>query len=108
VRSAVAIRSSIAVGDPCVQRIFLLDAPAALGWEEIRRIESGSLELMMLGIERAIEAGRIPPREPRQLAHLLFGAICETAMVVARAPNQDAALREGVEELSSLLRALAG
>jgi AcrR family transcriptional regulator len=90
-----------------VQRIFLLDAPAALGWEEIREIESGSLEMMVLGIERAITAGRIERRDPRQLAHLLFGAICESAMVVARAPDQRAALRKAINELASLLGALA-
>jgi AcrR family transcriptional regulator len=93
--------------EPGVQRVFLLDAPAALGWEEIRQIESGSMEMMVLGIERAIEAGRIAPRDSRQLAHLLFGAICETAMVVARAPDQRAALRDAVAELAAVLRALA-
>jgi AcrR family transcriptional regulator len=93
--------------EPGVQRITLLDAPAALGWEEIRKIESGSLEMMVLGIDRAIEAGRIAAHDSRQLAHLLFGAICETAMVVARAPDQRAALREAVAELASVLYALA-
>jgi AcrR family transcriptional regulator len=93
--------------EPGVQRIFLLDAPAALGWEEIRQIESGSMDMMVLGIERAIQAGRLDPRDPRQLAHLLFGAICESAMVVARADDQRAALRLAVAELSSVLRALA-
>jgi AcrR family transcriptional regulator len=93
--------------EPGVQRIFLLDAPAALGWEEMRQIESGSMEMMVLGIERAIEAGRLAPRDPRQLAHLLFGAICESAMVVARAADQEVALHEAVAELSSVLRALA-
>lgn len=93
--------------EPGVQRIVLLDAPAALGWEEIRRIESGSMELMVAGIELAIGEGRIAPRDPRQLAHLLFGAVCEAAMVVARAPNQRTALQHSVEELSSVLRALA-
>jgi AcrR family transcriptional regulator len=93
--------------EPGVQRIVLIDAPAALGWEEIRRIESGSLEMMVLGIERAIAAGRIAPRPPRQLAHLLFGAICEIAMVVARTPDQSVSLREAVDELDSLLIALA-
>ena len=93
--------------EPGVQRIFLLDAQVALGWEEIRQIESGSMEMMVLGIDRAIEAGRIAPRDSRQLAHLLFGAVCETAMVVARSPDQRAALRDAVKELASVLRALA-
>jgi AcrR family transcriptional regulator len=93
--------------EPGVQRIFLLDAPVALGWETIRRLESGSMTLMLAGIERAVEAGRIAPSSPAQLAHLLFGAICEIAMVVARAPDQDAALAEATAELRSMLRALA-
>lgn len=93
--------------EPGAQRIFLLDAPVALGWEAIRRIESGSLELMVTGIEAAVEAGRIETGSPRQLAHLLFGAVCESAMVVARADDQAAALRESVAELGRVLRSLA-
>jgi hypothetical protein len=65
------------------------------------------MEMMVQGIERAIEAGRIAPHDARQLAHLLFGAICESAMVVARAEDQRTALRDAVAELGSLLRTLA-
>ena len=79
----------------------------ALGWETIRRLESGSLELMVGGIEAAVDAGRIETDSPRQLAHFLFGAVCESAMVVARADDQAAALRESVDELGRVLRALA-
>jgi len=93
--------------EPGAQRIFLLDAPVALGWEAIRRLESGSLELMVAGIEAAVAAGRIEAGSPRQLAHLLFGAVCESAMVVARAGDQEAALRESVTELGRVLRSLA-
>jgi AcrR family transcriptional regulator len=92
--------------DPGVQRIFLLDATAALGWERIRELESDSLTLLQLGIEQAIEAGQIEPRPAAPLAHLLFGAICELAMVVARQPNQRSAHREAVAELDRLLSAL--
>jgi AcrR family transcriptional regulator len=93
--------------EPGAQRIFLLDAPVALGWETIRRLESGSLELMKQGIEQAIEAGSIEDRPVVPLAHLLFGAVCESAMVVARAPDQDAALRDALAELHRLLSSLA-
>jgi AcrR family transcriptional regulator len=93
--------------EPGAQRIFLLDAPVALGWETIRRLESGSLELMKQGIEMSIEAGSIEPRPVIPLAHLLFGAVCESAMVVARAPDQDAALRDALAELHRMLGSLA-
>ena len=93
--------------EPGVQRIFLLDAPPALGWETIRELESGSLRLMELGIERALEAGRIAPRPTGPLAHLLFGAVCESAMVVARAIDQDAALKDALDELHRMLGSLA-
>jgi AcrR family transcriptional regulator len=94
--------------EPGVQRIFLLDAPTALGWETIRELESGSLKLMEQGIQRAIEAGRIEDRPVKPLAHLLFGAVCETAMVVARADDQDAALDEALAELGRVLRSMVG
>jgi AcrR family transcriptional regulator len=93
--------------DPGVQRIFLLDATAALGWERIREIESDSMALLQLGIEQAIEAGQIEPRPAAPLAHLLFGAICELAMVVARRPDQRRAHREAAAELDRVLSALA-
>ena len=92
--------------EPGLQRIFLLDATAALGYERIRELESDSLALMELGIERAIEAGRIEPRPAKPLAHMLFGAICEIAMVTARANDREAALAEASGELRRLLRAL--
>jgi AcrR family transcriptional regulator len=92
--------------EPGAQRIFLLDAPVALGWETIRRLESGSLELMKQGIQMAIEAGSIEARPVVPLAHLLFGAVCESAMVVARAPDQDAALRDALAELHRMLSSL--
>jgi AcrR family transcriptional regulator len=93
--------------EPGVQRIFLLDAPSALGWETIRRLEAGSLQMMEQGIRRAIEAGSIEERPVEPLAHLLFWALCESAMVVARAPDQRKALRDSLAELHRLLGSLA-
>jgi AcrR family transcriptional regulator len=92
--------------EPGVQRIFLLDATAALGYERIRELESGSLAMMEVGIERAMEEGRIEPRPAKPLANMLFGAICEIAMVTARATDQKAALADATDELARLLGAL--
>jgi AcrR family transcriptional regulator len=93
--------------EPGLQRIVLLDAPAAVGWEGIRRLEAPLLELMELGISRAVEAGRIAQRPPGPLAHFLFGATCEVAMIVARADDQKVAQRQAVAEIGRVLDSLA-
>jgi AcrR family transcriptional regulator len=93
--------------DPGWQRIVLLDASAAIGWEQIRHLESPLLQMMELAISRAAEAGRIAPRTPGPLAHFLYGALCETAMIVARADDQKAAHREAVAEIGRVLDGLA-
>jgi AcrR family transcriptional regulator len=93
--------------DPELQRIVLLDAAAAIGWEEMRRLESPLLEMMELGISKAAEAGRIAPRPPGPLARFLYGALCETAMVVARADDQKTAHRQAVGEIARVLDGLA-
>ena len=93
--------------DPDLQRIVLLDALAAIGWEQVRRLESPLLDMMQLGIAQAAEAGRIAPRPPAPLAHFLYGALCETAMIVARADDQKAAHRQAVSEINRILDGLA-
>ena len=93
--------------DPGVQRIVLLDAPAAIGWDGIRRLEAPLLDLMELAISRAVDAGRIERRPPGPLAHFLFGATCEVAMIVARADDQKMAQRQAVAEIGRVLDSLA-
>jgi AcrR family transcriptional regulator len=93
--------------DPGLQRIVLLDASAAIGWEQIRLLESPLLEMMELAISRAADTGRIAKRRPGALAHFLYGALCETAMIVARAEDQKAAHREAVTEIGRVLDGLA-
>lgn len=94
--------------DPGVQRIVVLDAPAVLGWEAVREIEARySMSMIERGLQQAIEHGRIDPRPTGPLAHMLFGALCEGAMTVARSGgDQRAAMREVARELGALLKAL--
>ena len=93
--------------DPGVQRIALLDAPAVLGWETVREVEANyTLAMMQNGVRAAIERGRIAPRAEEPLAHLLFGALCEGAMMVARAEDPRAAGRELLREVRALLASL--
>ena len=93
--------------EPGLQRILLLDGSAAIGWEGMRRLEAPLFEMMEIGITRAVEAGRIARRPAGPLAHLLFGALCEASMVVARASDQKAAHRQAVAELGRVLEGLA-
>ncbi|MFZ0835387.1 MAG: helix-turn-helix domain-containing protein [Mycobacterium sp.] len=93
--------------DPAVQRIVLLDAPAAIGWETMRRLEAPLFAMMESAITQAVEAGRIARRPAGPLAHFLFGALCEMAMVVARAEEQKAAHRQAVTELGRVMAGLA-
>lgn len=93
--------------DPGVQRIVLIDAPGALGWEEMREGERQSLRMMEEGLRRSMAGGRIAKRPVEPLAVLLFGALCEAAMTIARAPEPDTALRAIWAELRRLFAALA-
>jgi AcrR family transcriptional regulator len=90
--------------DPGVQRITLLDALAVLGWERMRGIEADyGLRLLREGVARAL-----PERDAEAVAHLLFGALCEAPMFIARAGDQREALRRMTRELDGLLAALGG
>ena len=93
--------------DPGVQRITLLDAPSVLGWETMREVE-GRYALVQLhqGVEALIADGHLAPRPVAPLANMLFGAMCEAAMMVARAKDQRAATREVLAELRAMMEAL--
>ncbi len=92
--------------EPGLQRIMLLDALAAVGWEGVRRMEAPMMEMMEVAISRAVAAGRIAPRPAAPLAVFLYGALCETSMNVARADNQRAAHRRALTELNHVLEGL--
>lgn len=93
--------------DPAVQQITLLDAPAVLGWERMREIESDyGLAMIKDGIRNAIAAKQLKKRDVEPLAHLLFGALCEGAMYMARADDQASAQRKVEREFKNILDAL--
>ncbi len=94
--------------DPGIQRITLLDAPTALGWETMREIENNtSLKLLKAALKRAMDEGSIAARPIDPLANLLFGAMCEAAMAIAREPDQRLNARRTRAELRRLLEAIA-
>jgi AcrR family transcriptional regulator len=97
-----------ASADPAVQRIVSLDAPSALGSDTVREIETEtSFGSTAAGLGRAMKAGRIAKQPVEPLVHLIFGAVCEGAIFIARANDQEKALRSTLASLRSLLDALA-
>lgn len=95
--------------DPGIQRIALLDGPAVLGWAAVREIELRyTLALWRAALEEAMAQGKLGRRPIEPLAHLLFGALSEGAMMAARADDPDRAMRDLKREVRGMLRALAG
>lgn len=93
--------------DPAVQRITLLDAPGALGWEAMRDVGVNCRELTRKGVARAIRKGAIPARPADPLTSMLYGGLSENAMAIVRADDPQAALDEALTDLRRLFDALA-
>jgi len=96
-----------ACAEPEVERIILLDAPAVLGWQAWRDLAGRyGLGLVQSGLQSAIEAGAIAPQPVAPLAHVLIGALNESALYVARAEDPAAAREECVAVLDRILQGL--
>jgi AcrR family transcriptional regulator len=96
-----------ACAEPEVERIILLDAPAVLGWEAWRDLAGRyGLGLVQFGLQAAIEAGAIAAQPIAPLAHVVIGALNESALYVARAENPAAAREECVAILDRILQGL--
>ncbi len=89
------------------QQIILRDGPVVLGWETWRKIDSQyALGALEAGLRDAMAGGFVRRREPGPLAHLLFGALCEGAMVIARAKEPRRALATVTREVDELLNGM--
>lgn len=96
-----------ACAQPDVQRISILDAPSVLGWETWRKIEAKyGFGLLMNALRVAMESGAIRPQRLEPLAHVLFGALLEAAMVIGRADDVEATRAEMAKTLEVLLKGL--
>ena len=96
-----------ACGEPEVERIILLDAPAVLGWEAWRDLAGRyGLGLVQLGLQSAMDAGAIIAQPLGPLAHVLVGALDECALYIARADDPSAAREQCAAIFDQLLRSL--
>ena len=94
-------------GDPVVQRILLIDAPAVLGWERWRAIEERhALGAIRATLQAIADQGNLRPELVGTLAHVLLASVNEIALVVARSDDPAAAMTEGADAIDELLRRL--
>jgi AcrR family transcriptional regulator len=90
--------------DSAVQQITLLDAPAVLGWSQMRDLEAPySFAILRAGITRAVRDGRLASKNPDLLSHLLLGALCEAIALVASTKTPQTTIRKVMAELRALL-----
>jgi AcrR family transcriptional regulator len=97
-----------ACADPAVERILLLDGPAVLGWQAWRDLaDRYGLGLLQHALQEAIEAGAITAQPVGPLAHVLIGALDESALYIARAEKPATARRQCTAILEQMLDGLA-
>ena len=90
--------------DPAVQQIVLIDAPAVLGWAGFREIDEGYfLGAMKATLQEAMGSGVIARQPVDPLAHILFGATHEAAMLIAHADDEAKARDEASAAITRLL-----
>jgi AcrR family transcriptional regulator len=97
-----------ACADPAVERILLLDGPAVLGWQAWRDLaDRYGLGLLQHALQAAIDAGAITAQPVGALAHVLIGALDESALYIARAEDPETARRQCMAILEQMLDGLA-
>jgi AcrR family transcriptional regulator len=90
--------------DADIQQIMLVDAPAVLGFETWREIDSqNSMRLLQENIRQLADKKTIQTPSVEAFTHLLSGAMNEAALWVARSGNPKKALVEATETLEHLL-----
>ncbi|OLP01029.1 hypothetical protein BVU76_17215 [Mycolicibacterium porcinum] len=81
--------------DPTVARISVLQAPAALGFAQMREIDNRNyLGALRDGIRDAVDAGELPDLPVDALASMILGALDEAALLIATADDPAAARRD--------------
>lgn len=77
-----------AAAKPDVQQILLIDAPAALGWEEWNRLDRAyGFGLLVEGVQQAIADGHFKTQSAEVLAVMINGAMNESIMWAVQGDN---------------------
>jgi AcrR family transcriptional regulator len=96
-------------GDPIVQQIMLIDAPAVLGWQRWRELdEQSTLGFIRSAISYAADAGGVDQRHVDVFAHIVLAAANEVAMMIALAGDSAAAIEEVESAFDDFLDRMLG
>jgi AcrR family transcriptional regulator len=95
--------------DPAVRRIYLIDAPAVLGWHRWREIDAPhGVRSLREGVAAVLAARPNPALGVEPVTFLLSGAFNEAALWVAEAKDEKTARREMDRSLVQLMERLFG
>jgi AcrR family transcriptional regulator len=100
--AAGVLRYLLAISEPGLKRIVLLDGPAVLGWEKWREIDTRYFGALTKAAVAQVLGEGAKPREIDAFAHLVLGAVMEAALICATADDP----KRHARELSQALRAL--
>jgi AcrR family transcriptional regulator len=97
----------VIAGRADMQRILLLDGPVVLGWSRWRELQSGfTLGLIIQSLERSILQGSLRSQPVTPMAHLIFAALNEAALLIAHSENAAATQVEVSTALLSMVEGL--
>lgn len=93
--------------DPAVRRIYLIDAPAVLGWHRWREIDAPhGVRSLREGVAAVLAARPDPGLAVEPVTFLLSGAFNEAALWIAEAKDEKAARKEMDRVLAELIARL--
>jgi AcrR family transcriptional regulator len=95
--------------DPAVRRIYLIDAPAVLGWHRWREIDAPhGVRSLREGVAAVLAARADQALSVEPITFLLSGAFNEAALWIAEAKDEKSARREMDRTLVQLMERLFG
>lgn len=93
--------------EPEIRQVLLLDAPRVLGWEAVRKLTSQyGLALTEQLLQAAMDAGQLPSLPARPFAHVLLGALQESAFVIAADTRERAEVATVLHTIIGSLKAM--
>lgn len=92
--------------EPEIQRIMLLDGPAALGDPSRWQMQNACIRSTERSLEKLIEEGTIRAVDPLATARLVNGALLGAALWIAHADDPQAVSKQAVDSFVALVEGL--